>query len=585
MILRHTAVYAAFFALLFSVLDCTEPVFASVGEQTVEFQKDVSCVVRVVNEGSEDDAGPWRVEITPPGGQKATLSIPVQGGRIQIEELRAASFIAPGKQELFLSFSQHRNGIFNWAYVIDFSNGAASILFDSEWLLPSFGAGGAFIDQYRVDVDFLNISDKYMLFIEGERRDTYNWLYNAQTGRTTEFREIAESYITRISVIDPKANDGKSLSSLNAAVNVTGAASIDSLGEYVFHLRQRDGKWRLRGDTQFVPDQGIRSERTQGAVPVADMGLAITARGLEKIQRAPSARTATANEPKALDALLAGNSQNLVPRHATKLNTKNAAYTKALKEYLGRNGLPDAIPQIIQLFKVDMEGDGTDEVVIVARNVSGQDAAATMWETYKPQSAATDAPKAAKKGDYALVLARKIVGGKVRDIPLSQSIVLKSAVPGDAGLTLPFLHKTHPFADVNGDGIMEVIVGENSRNGLVYNAYTIKDGKAVSVPVAGAEASSADNVFLTAKEARKILQTWLDGHPLPPRPAVLTPEHQGHEYDGEPHYLFSLDDPERYWLNFLVNKRTGGLFYMMISDGEETTIEIEPLDAWYTKHF
>ena len=93
-----------------------------------------------------------------------------------------------------------------------------------------------------------------------------------------------------------------------------------------------------------------------------------------------------------------------------------------------------------------------------------------------------------------------------------------------------------------------------------------------------------NTVPLNAGEARNILQLWLDEHPFQP-PAVLALENREYSNDNGEYYLFSLDDMQRYWLNFLVQKDTGDLFYMMISDGEETMIEIEPLDEWYQEHF
>ena len=98
-------------------------------------------------------------------------------------------------------------------------------------------------------------------------------------------------------------------------------------------------------------------------------------------------------------------------------------------------------------------------------------------------------------------------------------------------------------------------------------------------------ARNSNIVPLNDVEARRLLQMWLDDHPFDP-PAVLALKHEEYTNDnGDAFYLFSLDDVQRYWLNFLVNKDTGDLFFMMISDGEETTIEIEPLDDWYKKNF
>ena len=672
MTVRHTGLCMALLAFLFSVLGNAGQVFASASAQ-VEFQKGVSCAVRVVNEGTEGDAGPWRLEITPPDGPMATLHIPVPDGDIHLDELRAASFSDPQKQELFISFIQIRNGRFSWAYVVDFSNGKASILFDSEWLEPGFAASGVFADQYGIDIGFSQLADKYTLSLEGEKKTDYDVLYDAQTGKLTAAREIAGSHLTSISVVGPN-KDGrkgkKGVFFLDAAVFVAGAAYFDGLGEYVFHLRQQGDKWHLLGDTQFVPAQGIRHSRVQGDVPVARMGVAVSARGLETVLSTPPAQgtgeaPAAAPSPRAnktgapfqsdrdaivgFDGVLLGgfiagqwvsaetlqgdkaydaarieggeeykvysvtgfegvgtgtavhssrlfavakDAQTLgfgaarlairsgweaVPRQAVAMGAKNPTYGKILKDYLGRNGLPDATPQITQLFKVDLEGDGADEVVIVAQNVVGRNAAVT-WEADKPLSHAEGIPGSAKKGSYSLVLVRKLVGGKVHEIPLAQYAASKNSG------TPPLLHKVQQFADVNGDGVMDIILGENSSKGFSYQVYTVKGGKAEKVLANGADWKPSDSALLSAGEARKILQTWLNGHPMDPR-AVLAREHKEYVHGGEAYYLFSLDDAQRYWLNFLVHKQTGELLYMMISDGEHATVEVEPLDAWYTKHF
>ena len=83
-------------------------------------------------------------------------------------------------------------------------------------------------------------------------------------------------------------------------------------------------------------------------------------------------------------------------------------------------------------------------------------------------------------------------------------------------------------------------------------------------------------------EARKHLQMWLNTHPIEP-PAILASENKEYIHENNRYYWFSLTDVQRYWLNFLVHKETGELFYMMLSDGEEPVIEIEPLDDWYKK--
>ena len=312
-------------------------------------------------------------------------------------------------------------------------------------------------------------------------------------------------------------------------------------------------------------------------------GFASNSKRLKTAQPESLTEATTASSQNQSDSANSG--WNLVPRQVTAMGTKNATYTTILKNYLGRNGLPDATPQIMQMFKVDLDGDDVDEVVIIAQNIIERETAGVTWEVNKPLSRSIEIPRNAKKGDYSLALVRKIVDGKVREIPLSQFIAQNNSNPNDAGWTLPLLHKAYQIADVDGDGIMEIIVGEHSNEGFSYQAYTIKGDKAVKIFMTGAGwTPSADSAPLPAEEARKILQTWLNGHPIQPHP-VLARDHREYAYGGDAYYLFSLDDIQRYWLNFLVHKKTGELLYMMISDGEHVSIEIEPLDAWYAKHF
>jgi hypothetical protein len=90
--------------------------------------------------------------------------------------------------------------------------------------------------------------------------------------------------------------------------------------------------------------------------------------------------------------------------------------------------------------------------------------------------------------------------------------------------------------------------------------------------------------FLTAEEARRNLQLWLNEHPIEPS-AVLASEYDEYMDGADGYYLFSIDDSERYWLNFLVHKETSELLFMMISDGEEEYIEIEPIEDWYKRYY
>jgi predicted small lipoprotein YifL len=89
---------------------------------------------------------------------------------------------------------------------------------------------------------------------------------------------------------------------------------------------------------------------------------------------------------------------------------------------------------------------------------------------------------------------------------------------------------------------------------------------------------------MTANEARSVLRDWLAGHPIAP-PDVLSAEYGERDVGGEAYYLFSLDNMEMYWANFLVHKQTGDLLFMMVSDGEEPDTYTMPLGDWYGEYY
>lgn len=174
---------------------------------------------------------------------------------------------------------------------------------------------------------------------------------------------------------------------------------------------------------------------------------------------------------------------NAVPRLATKLDTQNATYRKVVHDFLAENGLPNAKVHIMQLFKVDLDGDGTDEVIISAQNSVSADNKAAAWEVDKPLPLPLggDFPTGSKKGHYSVVLVRKMVDAQAMTIPLCSFIALKDGMSDDLEWNPPFLHKIYQFADVDGDGIMEILLGEHFYEGYSYRVYAIQGNKAVQV--------------------------------------------------------------------------------------------------------
>ena len=101
-------------------------------------------------------------------------------------------------------------------------------------------------------------------------------------------------------------------------------------------------------------------------------------------------------------------------------------------------------PDVYQQLVVDLEGDGTDEVIIVARHVADD--------------------VIARPGDYSVVLLRKSIDGEWQTAILETSL----AEPNS-----PYVlsHSVAAVADLNGDGKMEIVVDAVYYEGAGSVAY------------------------------------------------------------------------------------------------------------------
>jgi hypothetical protein len=160
------------------------------------------------------------------------------------------------------------------------------------------------------------------------------------------------------------------------------------------------------------------------------------------------------------------------PRKAVALSVKNATYEKIVKEYLAKNGLPSATVNIMQLFRVDLEGDGVDEVVIYAQNIVDPKKHSDFWSDDKPiEEIRAEIQSKTEPGMYSVLLLRKIINRKVRDIPLASFISPK----GKSGGPAPSVQRVYQFADLNGDGTLEIIMGDAYFEGYDYCVYKVQE--------------------------------------------------------------------------------------------------------------
>jgi hypothetical protein len=123
----------------------------------------------------------------------------------------------------------------------------------------------------------------------------------------------------------------------------------------------------------------------------------------------------------------------LSPHLVEVFELDDGGYRGFASELLEARGLDVADPVIKQLLRVDLEGDGIKEVIVVAED-------ATLGFFPEP-------------GDYSIVFMRKIVQGVVETMVLGESVAV-DIEEGD----LQYTFSIGAVADLNGDRQMEVVL-------------------------------------------------------------------------------------------------------------------------------
>lgn len=148
----------------------------------------------------------------------------------------------------------------------------------------------------------------------------------------------------------------------------------------------------------------------------------------------------------------------VVPRTPQTIDLKSKIYLKVVSDILRAKGLPTAKPRLEQAVRVDLDGDGVDEVVLTASSYT------------------TNIQPSAKAGDYSFVLVRKIVAGKVKNIMVAEEYIKKRIEFG-----APSHFEVSAIADLNGDGKMEIILFGEYYEGSGAGVYEIKGDKVVEI--------------------------------------------------------------------------------------------------------
>jgi hypothetical protein len=135
----------------------------------------------------------------------------------------------------------------------------------------------------------------------------------------------------------------------------------------------------------------------------------------------------------------------LQPHLFEAVTDTGGTYAGFASDVLSSRGLDVAEPVIKQLFRTDLEGDGVNEVLVVAEEVTP----GFLLEV----------------GDYSIAFLRKVVQGEVQTAILGDTVVL------DEDDQFAGAHAVGSVADLNGDGRMELVMNTAFFEGFAVSVW------------------------------------------------------------------------------------------------------------------
>jgi hypothetical protein len=160
---------------------------------------------------------------------------------------------------------------------------------------------------------------------------------------------------------------------------------------------------------------------------------------------------------------------NALPREPKVIDTTQKVYVDAVRDFLETKEIKQPKVKIDNILRVDLDGDGEEEVLISAANYFGK---------------ADRVPMRSPAGSYSMVLLRRVVAGKVETQLVAGEFHPKAYVSKEASFDAPSIYKVIATLDVDGDGKMEVVIHSDYYEGgetTIYRCDSKKSEALLSV--------------------------------------------------------------------------------------------------------
>jgi len=223
-----------------------------------------------------------------------------------------------------------------------------------------------------------------------------------------------------------------------------------------------DGKWikadetaKLIGDETTYRVYGLRQ------------ALGDAKAGKPKPEGAPCEKTlAVSLSPETEKGVIAiAAPWNALPRKPQVTDPTQKVYLDAVRDFLKTKGIEQPEVKIDNILRVDLDGDGEEEVLISATNYFRKD---------------DSVPMRSPAASYSMVLLRRVVAGKVETQLIVGEFYPKAypkAAQEEGRFDAPNAYKVIATLDVDGDGKMEVVIHSHYYEGEETTIYRCEPKK------------------------------------------------------------------------------------------------------------